>query len=374
MLVVDTSGSMGGISIEQARASVSRALQQLRPEDHFNIIEFNSVHRALYRQPVPATRHYVQQAQEFVRRLQASGGTEMLPALQAALASSEDAAANREQALLRQVIFITDGAVGNEVALFEEISARLGNSRLFTVGIGSAPNSWFMRRAAEAGRGSHTHIGDLNEVGQKMAQLFDKLARPAAVNLKVGWPAAVEAWPQRVPDLYQGQPLLQAVNFGTAAPQGEVTVSGEINDKVWSVRLQLASGTDSATATGHRGVASLWARHKIAGLLDEKLTGRDEAAVRADVLPVALQHQLLSPYTSFVAVEEVISRPQGQGLGSKAVPNTRPRGQSPQGYAYPRTATTGPAKAWFGGLLLFLGIILRVLRQGEVDHVPVDPS
>jgi Ca-activated chloride channel family protein len=109
-------------------------------------------------------------------------------------------------------------------------------------------------------------------------------------------------------------------------------------------------------------------------LLDEKLTGRDEAAVRADVLPVALQHQLLSPYTSFVAVEEVTSRPQGERLGSKAVPNTRPHGQSPQGYAYPRTATTGPAKAWFGGLLLFLGIILRVLRQGEVDHVPVDPS
>jgi Ca-activated chloride channel family protein len=371
IFVVDTSGSMGGVSIEQARASVSRALQQLRPEDHFNIIEFNSTHHALYRQPMPATRHHVQRALGFVRKLHASGGTEMLPALQAALARPRRAADEfREQALLRQVIFITDGAVGNEVALFEEISASLGNSRLFTVGIGSAPNSWFMRRAAQAGRGTHTHIGDLNEVGQKMAQLFDQLARPAAVNLQVEWPAAVEAWPQRVPDLYQGQPLLVAVNFGSSKPQGEVTVSGEINAQVWSVRLQLGSGADPATATGHRGVASLWARHKIAGLLDEKLAGRDADAVRADVLPVALQHQLLSPYTSFVAVEEMISRPQGEALDSKPVPNTRPRGQSPQGYAYPRTATTGPAKAWFGGLLLFLGIMLRILRQEEVDHVP----
>jgi Ca-activated chloride channel family protein len=362
---------MGGVSIEQARASVSRALQQLRPEDHFNIIEFNSTHHALYRQPMPATRHHIQRALDFVRKLHASGGTEMLPALQAALARPRRAPDEfREQALLRQVIFITDGAVGNEVALFEEISASLGNSRLFTVGIGSAPNSWFMRRAAQAGRGTHTHIGDLNEVGQKMAQLFDQLARPAAVNLQVQWPAAVEAWPQRVPDLYQGQPLLVAVNFGSSTPQGEVTVSGEINAQVWSVRLQLGSGADPATATGHRGVASLWARHKIAGLLDEKLAGRGEDAVRADVLAVALQHQLLSPYTSFVAVQEVVSRPSGEAPGSKPVPNTRPRGQSPQHYAYPRTATTGPAKAWFGGLLLFLGIMLRVLRQEEVDHVP----
>jgi Ca-activated chloride channel family protein len=371
IFVVDTSGSMGGVSIEQARASVSRALQQLRPEDHFNIIEFNSTHHALYLQPMPATRHHVQRALDFVRKLHASGGTEMLPALQAALARPRRAADEfREQALLRQVIFITDGAVGNEVALFEEISARLGSTRLFTVGIGSAPNSWFMRKAAQAGRGTHTHIGDLNEVGQKMAQLFDQLARPAAVNLQVEWPAAVEAWPQRVPDLYQGQPLLVAVNFGSSTPQGEVMVSGEINAQVWSVRLQLGSGADPSTATGHRGVASLWARHKIAGLLDEKLAGRDADAVRADVLPVALQHQLLSPYTSFVAVQEMISRPSGEAPGSKPVPNTRPGGQSPQHYAYPRTATTGPAKAWFGGLLLFLGIMLRVLRQEEVDHVP----
>ncbi|MEH6637077.1 MAG: marine proteobacterial sortase target protein [Halioglobus sp.] len=371
IFVVDTSGSMGGVSIEQARASVARALQQLRPEDHFNIIEFNSVHHALYRAPMPATRHHVQQAQEFVRMLNASGGTEMLPALQAALDSSAQADAYREQALLRQVIFITDGAVGNEVALFEEISARLGDSRLFTVGIGAAPNSWFMRKAAQVGRGTHTHIGDLNEVGQKMAALFEQLAHPAAVNLDIHWPVSVESWPERVPDLYQGQPLLVAVKFATTAALGDVVVSGEINGQVWSKRLEMAVSAATATETQHKGVASLWARQKIAGLLDQKLMGRDEAAVREELVPVALQHQLLSPYTSFVAVEEVISRPVLQGVIGKSIPNTRPRGQSSQGYAYPRTATTGPAKAWFGVLLLFLAMMLRVLRQTEVDHVPV---
>ncbi|MCB1699093.1 MAG: hypothetical protein KDI34_22970, partial [Halioglobus sp.] len=84
----------------------------------------------------------------------------------------------------------------------------------------------------------------------------------------------------------------------------------------------------------------------------------------------ALQHQLLSPYTSFIAVEERIARPAGEALAKVAVPNTRPQGQTPQGFAYPRTATTGPAKLWLGSLLVFLATLLRVLRQPEADHVP----
>ena len=121
--------------------------------------------------------------------------------------------------------------------------------------------------------------------------------------------------------------------------------------------------------TRHRGVASLWARHRIAGLLDEIVAGRSEAAVRAEVLPLALKHQLLSPYTSFVAVEKVISRPADAGLDSAAVPNTRPLGQAPQPFAYPRTATNGPARLWVGVLLLFLAMMVWVLRQPEMDHV-----
>jgi Ca-activated chloride channel homolog len=382
IFVVDTSGSMGGVSIEQARQSVASALQQLRPQDRFNIIEFNSVHRSLYRAPVAASRHHVQQAQEFVRLLRASGGTEMLPALRAALdpvqqfdQHPDQRSQNPdEQPSLRQVIFITDGAVGNEVALFEEISARVGRSRLFTVGIGSAPNSWFMREAAQFGRGTHTHIGNLDEVGEKMAALFDQLARPVAVNLAVNWPGQVEAWPERIPDLYQGQPLLVAVSFGQSTPRGEVVVSGEFNGRPWHKRLQLDSGEDQETAVQHRGVASLWGRKKIAGLLDQIVLGRAAEAVRADVLPVALQHHLLSPYTSFVAVEEVVSRPAAAALERRAVANTRPRGQSDQGFAYPRTATTGPAKAWLGVLLLFLALIVYVLRQPEVDHVAPAPA
>ncbi|MEE4147140.1 MAG: marine proteobacterial sortase target protein [Halieaceae bacterium] len=379
VFVVDTSGSMGGIAIAQARDSVSRALRELRPEDHFNIIEFNSTHRALYRRPVPATRHHVQQAQQFVRQLQATGGTEMLPALRAALDPQREAEVLEEQLALRQVIFITDGAVGNEVALFEEISARLGDSRLFTVGIGSAPNSWFMREAARFGRGSHTHIGSLDEVGDKMAALFARLSQAAVVDLDVTWPATaqagqVEAWPERLPDLYLGEPLLVSVSFGPTRPLGEVVVSGDIAGRPWRQVLQLADEVDPATTGAPKGVASLWARAKIRGLMDQIVLGRSEDAVRSEVLPIALQHQLLSPYTSFVAVEEVVSLPPGERAMSVPVPNTRPLGQTPQTFAYPRTATTGPARAWLGMLLLFIATLVWVMRQPELDHVPTSDN
>ncbi|MDH3901505.1 MAG: hypothetical protein OEU51_10715, partial [Gammaproteobacteria bacterium] len=199
---------------------------------------------------------------------------------------------------------------------------------------------------------------------------FDQLARPAAVNLSVAWPNTVEAWPERIPDLYHGQPLLVAASFGASPPQGQVVVRGASAGQLWRKQLQVPSGDESRTTPRHKGIASLWARQKISGLLDQKVQGRAEEEVRADVLPVALQHQLLSPYTSFVAVDKTVSRQPAENLDSEAVANTVPLGQKPLYFAYPGTATTGPAKAWLGGLLLFLGVLLRVLRQPEVDHVP----
>ena len=146
IFIIDTSGSMHGVSIEQARQALRRALDTLRPGDRFNVVEFNSYTNALFPASVPATAAYVDDAKNFVRRLDANGGTEMYPALQFALRSPVG------EAYLRQIVFITDGAVGNEEGLFQLIEQQLDGARLFTVGIGSAPNSWFMRKAAEAAR------------------------------------------------------------------------------------------------------------------------------------------------------------------------------------------------------------------------------
>jgi Ca-activated chloride channel family protein len=367
VFVVDKSGSMAGVSIRQARASIEQALLQLRPQDSFNIIAFDDHHRALFRRSMPASRHTLELAREFVRHLDAGGGTEMLSALRAALATETASAGDEQPSPLRQVIFVTDGAVGNEAQLFAEIEANLGHTRLFTVGIGSAPNSWFMRKAADVGRGTFTYVADVNEVGETMAALFRQLAQPAALQLAVDWPAGVETWPQRLPDLYRGEPLTMAVAFGARLPAGDLVVTGEVAGRAWSQSLSLPGGADPAGIAEHRGVASIWARRKIASLLDERYRGMSGDEVRAAVLPVALAHSLLSPYTSFVAVEERISRPPGADAKSHPVPNTRPRGQSPQPYAYPVTATTAPAKLWLGALLLLGAIVVRTLRQEDHD-------
>jgi len=365
VFVIDTSGSMGGESIVQARQSLMMALGQLRPQDSFNIIEFNSNYRSLFRGSEPATRHYLQKAGEFVRQLSASGGTEMLPALRVALARStkfpEADSGGSAPASVRQIIFITDGAIGNEAQLFEEIKARLGDSRLFTVGIGSAPNSWFMRKAAQFGRGTHIHIGATAEVGKKMQALFEQISTPLAVDIKVRWPAEVEAFPRRVPDLFEGQPVTVAFKYSGEQHGGEIAVSGEMADKSWSRRLTLLGSKSSA-------VASVWAREKISALLDQKLMGRDEELVRREVLDVALTHKLMSPYTSFVAVEERISRTPGSSVKKVTVHNTQVKGQAPQLLSYPVTATTGPANLFLGSLFLFLVMITYVMRQPEVDR------
>ena len=114
-------------------------------------------------------------------------------------------------------------------------------------------------------------------------------------------------------------------------------------------------------------MASVWARKKIAGLLDMKFQGKEESWLREQVLPLALQHSLLSPHTSFVAVEQQPSRPPAAPLASRPVPNTRPQGQSPQPFAYPQTATTAATNVWLGSLLLLLWLFVRAARQ-EPDN------
>jgi Ca-activated chloride channel family protein len=351
IFVIDTSGSMGGTPILQARDSLSFAIGQLRQGDRFNIVEFNSTARALFYEAQAVSRNTIARAEEFVRHLDAGGGTEMLPALELALrdtAEREDESARA----LRQVIFITDGAVGNEAELFREIQQRLGRSRLFTIGIGAAPNSWFMRKAARFGRGYSTFIADINQVQAQMQALFDSLSTPLSADIRVEWPGAVEAFPQQVPDLYPGEPVLVAARLENSMQPGSILVSGRSADHRWQRQLLLPQPEKGTQL--HSGVASLWARQKIEALLDGKILGTPEEEVRAAVLPVALAHQLVSPYTSFVAVEQRISRPATETASSKAVPNLLPAGQSPQPYAWPRTATGAPAQLLLGVLLLML--------------------
>jgi Ca-activated chloride channel family protein len=357
VFVIDRSGSMGGAPIEQARASVLAALDRLRPADHFNVIAFDDRLETLFATARSAGPEAVARARRFVGALDARGGTEMHAALLEAFPTGERDAGER----LRQVVFITDGAVGNEQELFGLIRERLGPSRLFTVGIGAAPNSWFMRRAAEAGRGTFTHIGDRDRAGAAMDTLLARLEQPALTTIEVDWPAGARPVPPQVPDLYRGEPVLQAVALEAplAAP---LRVHGDQGGERWSVTVPLDSDAQAAP-----GVATLWARGQVQRLLDGLEVGAERSAVREQVLPLALTHELLTPFTAFVAVESLRPRPDGTPAQEQALPNTRPAGQAPQQFAFPRTATTARARLYLGLFALFIVLIVVALRE-EGDY------
>jgi Ca-activated chloride channel family protein len=292
-------------------------------------------------------------ARDWVKRLKAGGGTEMVPALTFALDGRETAG------YLRQVIFITDGAVGNEDALFALIRERLGSSRLFTVGIGSAPNSHFMTRAAQFGRGTFTYIGDVNEVADKMGRLFAKIEAPVLRDVSIRWPdgTAVETFPSQVPDLYLGEPILVAA--AARAPLATVVVSGLRGNQPWSVALTPDADRNAA------GVGALWARAKIAAHMDELARGAPVEDVRPKVVKVALEHHLVSAYTSMVAVDVTPTGPAGD-IRSALVKANLPHGFEEA--ALPQTDTSATLQLLLGLLaLVAAGMAAVVGRRTELS-------
>ena len=313
ILVIDNSGSMSGASMEQAIEAADRALARLRPGDRFNVVRFDDTFELLFPAPVPAQPGNVARARSFVRSLTADGGTEMLPALRAALAGSAPSG------YLRQVVLATDAAVGNEDELLAVIEAERGEARVFPVGIGSAPNGHFLRKAAESGRGTHTVIRNVEEVTEVMDRLLAKLDRPAMRDIQLEWPSAAEVYPERVPDLYEGEALLVVARVDSL--QGEVTVRG-LRPQPWVRRTSLGS----MAATPSPGIGRIWARARVNALEDELRRSGDGDRLKPLIVDVALRHGLVSTYTSLVALDRTPARPNDRPLGSTQVMNSVPEG------------------------------------------------
>jgi Ca-activated chloride channel homolog len=323
--VIDTSGSMEGVSIEQARRALLFGLDRLRPGDRFNVIRFASDLETLFPDSAAAVPAALEQARAFVRGLRAGGGTEMLPALRAALLPGGGPRAAGE--LVRQVVFVTDGGVDNEADLFAYIRKYLDASRLYTVGIGPTPNNHFLRKAAELGRGNFTSIDRVDQVEAGMTALISAIESPVLHDITLRWsdPAA-ESWPRLPPDLYEGEALVFAARLGPAAAgqdAGEVEVSGGLGGERWNAALRLDQ------AVPGKGVDWLWARRKVESLVDSLSDGADAAEVRGEVTGLALRHRLLTPYTSLVAIDRspgAERAPSGGEPAATAVPLNVPYG------------------------------------------------
>jgi Ca-activated chloride channel homolog len=316
VFVIDNSGSMSGTSITQAKASLLLALGRLKPADRFNVIRFDHTMEALFSDTVVADAENIARANRFVSAIQARGGTEMVPPMKAALTDRR----GETSQYLRQVVFLTDGEIGNEQELFDTIAAMRGRSRVFMVGIGSAPNSFLMTRAAEIGRGTYTHIGSVDQVQERMRELTEKLESPAVTGLSVRYSAgAIDATPDPLPDLYRGEPVVIAARIG--APDGVLEIEGMIGDRQWTVTLPVDKAAEGA------GLSKLWARRKITDAeMARQRDGSTSAEADKRILSLALEHHLVSRLTSLVAVDATPTRPEGARLTREELPLNLPAG------------------------------------------------
>jgi Ca-activated chloride channel homolog len=314
-------------------------VDRLKAGDRFNIIRFASDFSSLFTAPqsVDGTSRIL--ASHFIASLAASGGTEMRAPLERAMSTPSTARH------LQQIVFITDGSVGNESELIELIHERAGATRLFTVGIGAAPNSYFLQQAAAAGHGSYTFIAERAQVGARMQDLFQKIERPALVDLNLQWPDGLspDLASSMPADVYAGDPVVILARL-PRAPSGALTLSGSIHGAQWTHAISITPATEQA------GLSKLWARERIADMSRQIQFGGDKEQLRAAIVNLALTHHLVSEFTSLVAIDDEIVRPLGSSGHVEQPPTSAPAGSYWATAGFAKTAT--PAD-----LLLLCGLL-----------------
>ena len=367
ILVIDKSGSMAGESIRAAREAIHSALDGLSPNDAFNIIAFDDRTEPLFSSARRAEASNIATARRFADRLNADGGTEMLNALQLAL-TSEQSDDFHHQARLKQLVFLTDGSVGYEESLLQVIKQQLGNSRLFTVGIGSAPNTWFLEKAAEAGRGVSLSIRDTSDVASAVTELLSSLEQPVITDLSIQYKNGFgEIYPNPVRDLYAGQPTMMVGRISEDVD--EIVLTGRRAGERWTQVISIPNATESGSEQAS-SLAMAWARAKIENLLDEQRGSVDSERHKDAITALAIDVGLVTPYTSFVAFEAEPVRPTLVPGKSVKVASLVPHGNDmqilhlPQGAAGTDTlAFLSAMFALFGCSLLYMSVRLTPTQK-----------
>ena len=307
VFVLDTSGSMQGFPIEKAKETMNLALDSLYPSDTFNLITFAGDTEILFPKPVPATQANLKKAQAFLNTRSGSGGTEMMTAIKAALEPSDD------QSHIRIVCFMTDGYVGNDMEIISEVQKH-PNARVFSFGIGSSVNRFLLDKMAEAGRGEVEYV-NLNDDGSAAARRFhERVRNPLLTDISIDWnnlPVA-DVYPQRIPDLFSAKPLVLTGRF-TSAGRGTIRLKGKMSgsDFVREIPVELPE-----TMALHDVLAPLWARARVDNLMNQDFAGAQAGGMRADlkdtITQLGIEYRLMTQFTSFVAVEEMVVTDGGQ--------------------------------------------------------------
>jgi Ca-activated chloride channel family protein len=300
VFVLDTSGSMSGFPIEKAKETMKLALDNLYPYDTFNLITFAGDTNILFPEPVPATKENLRKAQEFLETRQGSGGTEMMKAIRTSLDPSD------AQGHMRIVCFMTDGYVGNDMEIIGEVQKH-PNARVFSFGIGSSVNRFLLDGMARYGRGEVEYVA-LNDDGSAAARRFHERVRsPLLTDISVDWNGlpVTDVYPKTVPDLFSAKPVTITGRY-TASGRGTIRLKGKMSGRDFVREIPV----DFSNSKQRDVLATLWARTRVDDLMSQDFKGAQagnmQDEVKQAITQLGLDYRLMTQFTSFVAVEEMI--------------------------------------------------------------------
>ncbi|NLI29875.1 MAG: TonB family protein [Nitrospiraceae bacterium] len=308
IFIVDVSGSMHGFPLDISKKLMQNLLGNLRPTDTFNLLLFSGGSSVLANQSLPATPSNIAQAVQLIERQRGGGGTELLPALQRALALP------KTKGYSRTVVIATDGYVGVETEAFDLIRKNLGEANMFTFGIGSSVNRHLLEGMARVGMGESFVISKAAEASAQAERFRKMIQTPVLTQVKLdfGKFEVYDVEPIAVPDVLAERPIIV---FGKwrGEPKGAITMSGIAGDRKISQKIDVR-GTQASQ--DNEALKYLWARHRIALLSDYNALRPDDKRV-AEVTDLGLKYNLLTAYTSFVAVDSEVRNASGDSTAIK---------------------------------------------------------
>ena len=310
IFVIDSSGSMRGFPIEKAKKTMRMCIEQMNPNDTFNLVSFSGGLGYCFSGPVPNSAENRRKAFEYLDGLEGSGGTEMMPAIRTALEGQNDGKR------LRAVCFMTDGFIGNDMAILDAIQKNARTARVFSFGVGNGVNRFLIEGMARAGRGA-AEVVTLESDGDAAAKRFhERTQNPVLTDITVDFGnlpvEEVLPDPEAIPDLFSSQPVVLKGRYHGSA-QGSITIRG--NTAAGPYERTVAVDLPAAAAE-HDMLAPLWARARIDWLMDRDWLGiqqgHPEAKNKEAITQLGLNFSLVTQFTSFVAVEEKVITEGGQ--------------------------------------------------------------
>ena len=302
IFVVDVSGSMDGFPLNTSKRLLTDLIGKLRPTDSFNVVLFAGDSTVLSPQSLQANQANIAKAIHLLDEQRGSGGTELLPAIKEAMSLP------RQEGISRSVVLVTDGYISGEQGVFDHIRANLNRCNVFAFGIGGSVNRYLIEGVAKAGMGEPFIVTDESEAGAAAAKFREYIQTPVLTDIQVrsvGFDT-YDVNPMQFPDLFAQRPIILFGKWrGPVA--GTIELTGKTGLGEYVSRLDVASSQPDEVNSALR---YLWARSRIAELSDYGTSDVTEEAAKA-ITALGLKYNLLTRYTSFIAVREVVTNPTG---------------------------------------------------------------